>query len=532
MISKKIERRDFVKVVGGGVVATTILAGIGRKAFGQAESICRQPSDLSDVPPYDPHIATSGDAKYIAAALCNGLVRNPPYNPTIDPKYIEPDLAEKWVANEAQTEWTFYLRKGVQFHRGYGEFTAEDVKFSIEDVQNPKTASPFAPAFKGWKVQVLDKYGVKIILPEPDPFFLPKLFPYLQGNITCKKAYEDLGDRVRTRPVGTGPFEFEEYRPGERLVLKAHKNYWRGKPLIDRYEVLFSGSPVAKRNAMLSGYAHLARIVGDYSAVQAEAKKAGLIFETYGLPKLVNVFLNTEIKPLDDVRVRRAVQHAVDPKEAAAVFAEGTGIAEAIYAPWPAPTVFGGLDLKERWYPYDPPKARELLKEAGYPNGFDAGAALLIDTPEFMRPMEVYSAQLAKVGIKMRPEGRSDPNYFESVRGGRVALSLYMCQRLPDASVYMGEFVHSRNIGHNALTRVRNREMDNKIEKAEKEVDAGKRAELNKQIQEWVMNEALVIPTYVQKQAGIRSARLNLGYPPFLGTWLDNYVLTEQSRFA
>ena len=86
MISKKIERRDFVKVVGGGVVATTILAGIGRKAFGQAESICRQPSDLSDVPPYDPHIATSGDAKYIAAALCNGLVRNPPYNPTIDPK--------------------------------------------------------------------------------------------------------------------------------------------------------------------------------------------------------------------------------------------------------------------------------------------------------------------------------------------------------------------------------------------------------------------------------------------------------------
>jgi len=147
--------------------------------------------------------------------MCNGLVRNPPYNPTIDPKYIEPDLAEKWVANTARTEWTFTLRKGVQFHRGYGEFTAEDVKFSIEDVQNPKTGSPFAPAMKGWKVEVLQKYEVKIILPQPEPFFLPKLFPYQQGNITSKKAYEDLGDRVRTRPVGTGPFEFEDYRPAK-----------------------------------------------------------------------------------------------------------------------------------------------------------------------------------------------------------------------------------------------------------------------------------------------------------------------------
>jgi peptide/nickel transport system substrate-binding protein len=532
MVPKRMTRRAFVKAVGGGVASLGILTGLGRHAGGQTESICRHVTDISDVPPYDPHMSTSGDAKHLAAMMCNGLVRNPPYNPTIDPKYMEPDLAEKWVANTARTEWTFTLRKGVQFHRGYGEFTAEDVKFSIEDVQNPKTGSPFAPAMKGWKVEVLQKYEVKIILPQPEPFFLPKLFPYQQGNITSKKAYEDLGDRVRTRPVGTGPFEFEDYRPGEKLVLKAHKNYWRGKPLIDRYEYLFSGSPVAKRNALLSGHAHLGRIVGDYSAVQDEAKRAGLVFETFGLPKLVNVFLNTEIKPFDDIRVRRAVQHAVDPKEAAGVFSEGTGVAEAIHAPWPAPTAFGGLDLKERWYPYDPAKARELLKQAGYPNGFDAGIAILIDTPEFMRPMEVYSAQLAKVGIKMRPEGRSDPNYFESVRGGRVALSLYMCQRLPDAIVYIAEFMHSRNIGFNALSRVRNKEIDTKIERAEKEVDAGKRAEQDKQLQEWVMDQALVIPTYVQKQVGVRSARLKLGYPPFLGTWLDNYMLTEQAQLA
>ena len=532
MISKKMKRRDFLKAVGGGIASITVLTGMNRKTFAQDSNICRHVSNQSDIPPFDPHIATSGEAKHIPAALCNGLVRNPPYNPTIDPKYIEPDLAQRWTSNTDQTEWTFYLRKGVQFHRGYGEFTAADVKFSIEDVQNPKTASPFADKFNGWKVQAVDKYEVKIMLPEPDPFFLPKLFPYLQGHITCKKAYEDLGDRIRAEPVGTGPFEFEEYRPGEKFVLKAHKNYWRGKPLLDTYEILFSSSPVAKRNAMLSGYGHLARIIGDYSAVQAEAKKAGLVFETYALPKLVNLFLNTEIKPLDDVRVRRAVQHAVDPTVAAEVFSEGTGIAETIRAPWPAPTAFGGLDLKERWYPYNPDKARELLKEAGYPNGFDAGAAILIDTPEFMRPMEVYSAQLAKVGIKMRPEGRSDPTYFESVRGGRVAFSLYMCQRLPDAIVYMGEFIHSRNIGHNALSRIRNKEIDRKIEKAEKTVDAAERAEQNKEIQKWVMDQALVVPVYLQRQAGIRHARLKLGYPPFIGTWLDNYKVTEKTHFA
>ena len=176
----------------------------------------------------DPHLSATTPDKALFDWMFNGLVRMKQGTMNPDPALMEGDLAESWKSSEDGKQWTFNLRKGVQCHHGYGEFTADDVVYSLARAGDPKR-SAFSSDFKDFeKVEAVDKYTVKITLKNPVPSLLGLLINYQGGNMVCKKAAEEMGENFAQKPIGTGPFMFSEYKSKESVTLVANPQYFRG----------------------------------------------------------------------------------------------------------------------------------------------------------------------------------------------------------------------------------------------------------------------------------------------------------------
>ena len=199
---------------------------------------------VSEMGSLDPHFAAGSQDRALADMVFNGLLR---YQPGNAPK-IEPDIAEQIPGFEmigGQQVWTVKLRKGILFHPGPQteayELTAEDVAFSLQKSARREFCA-YAGEYEGMTVIPVDRYTVRIIVEKPvsSILFLPKLTNYAGGFIVSKRAIETMGyDRFKRHPVGTGPFIFSQYTSGEKLVLRAHDGYFRGRPLLDGIEFHF-----------------------------------------------------------------------------------------------------------------------------------------------------------------------------------------------------------------------------------------------------------------------------------------------------
>ncbi|RPJ09644.1 MAG: hypothetical protein EHM36_04120, partial [Deltaproteobacteria bacterium] len=239
---------NFVVMVGISV----ILSHPGVAAELAKEQVVRVGSDVDDIGTVDPHFAIKIGEDIIYRSVYEGLLRLPYGEMNMDK--LQPCLAESWSLSSDKLTWTFKLRKGVKWHEGYGEFTAEDVKFSIERILDPKVGSPFRPTLSTIdRVTVVDPYTVQIktkrILPE-----LPALMvDYQAGYVVCKKAVEKLGNDIKYHPVGTGPFKFQSYKPKENFTLVANEEYWGGKPILTKIVDIFMPDDATRELALRKG---------------------------------------------------------------------------------------------------------------------------------------------------------------------------------------------------------------------------------------------------------------------------------------
>ncbi|ATM88087.1 ABC transporter substrate-binding protein [Yersinia massiliensis] len=395
---------------GIGLIALTVAASVQAKTL----VYCSEGSPEG----FNPQLFTSGTT-YDASSV-------PIYNRLVEFKLgtteIEPGLAEKWEVSEDGKSYTFHLRKGVKWQdnkdfKPTRDFNADDVIYSFmrqKDDKHPyhKVSGGSYEYFQGMgmgdlitNIVKVDDNTVRFELARPESPFLADLAMDFASILSAEYADNMLKagtpEKVDLNPIGTGPFQLQQYQKDSRILYKAFDGYWGTKPKIDR--LVFSITPDAsvryaklqKNECQVMPYPNPADI-----ARMKEDKTINLM-EQPGL-NVGYLSFNVEKKPLDNVKVRQALTMAVNKEAIIDAVYQGAGQAAKNLIP---PTMWGyNDDVKD--YAYDPAKAKELLKEAGLPDGFSIDLwAMPVQrpyNPNARRMAEMIQSDWAKVGVKAK----------------------------------------------------------------------------------------------------------------------------------
>ncbi|PLX92507.1 MAG: polyamine ABC transporter substrate-binding protein [Desulfuromonas sp.] len=474
----------------------------------QAESVLRVGTLSNDANQLDPHVSTKSQDKILFPWIFSGLVRFKPG--TADLNQIEPDLAESWKASADGLTWTFKLRKGVMFHAGYGELTAEDVVFSLNRASTKETST----AYKGYadfaSVTAPDKYTVKITLAKPIPSLLGMVTNYHGGYIVSKSAVEKLGDNFKTNPIGTGPFAFSEYQSKRQVTLVANKDYFLGAPKIDKIIYRYLPDESSRELAFKNGELDLIYGTREQRWVERIREDKNVKVDIIGLGELRTLHMNATKGPLQDVRVRRAVAHAVNRDEMVAFV--GQDVAQRSVSVVPLGYLGNTSDVP--LYKHDLDKAKDLLKEAGYPDGITL-KVIITKVASLRVPMEVLQAQLRKAGITLDLEVVEHSAFHKLIRQDASDLVLYGAARFPVADSYLTQFYLSDSIvgTPTAITNFSHCNVaDAEINAARSEADAGKQLALWKTAQQKILEQSFSVPIFEQLIVWARTARLDYGF--------------------
>ena len=478
-----------------------------------------------DIGQVDPHKATTTQDKPMTGWMFNGLVR---YKPgSADLATLEPDLAEKWTRSPDGLVWTFTLRKGVKFHRGFGELTADDVVFSLNRAGDPK-ASSFSGDYRSFaKVEALDPLTVRITLKEPVPSLLHLVANFHGGNIVSKKAVEQMGDDFKLKAIGTGPFMVDEYKPKESITFVANKDYFRGAPKLDRIVYRFIQADAARDLAFQSGEIDVIYGRQDQKWVERMKSMPGVIVDVVRPAELTLLHFNITQKPLDDIRVRRAIATAIDNRQ----IVKFTG--ELMSAPGRSVVPIGYLGFDDST-PIpgggDAVKAKQMLAEAGFPNGITL-KQVHTSLPSMLSVAQVVQAQLKKAGIDLQLEVVDHQTFHANIRKDLSQVVYYSAARSPIADVYLTQFFHSRsivgtptavvNFSHCAVA-------DAEIDAARIEPDAAKQKALWALAQKKIIENVCAIPLHEQLLGWARKSNVDYGYK-FEATMHLGPVITENT---
>lgn len=510
--------------------AAALLAGAAALSIGamagdvQAqEKVLRYGMASKDVGRLDPHMTATTPDKALLQMIFSGLVRFKPGS--ISPELIEPDLAEKWTASADGKEWTFNLRKGVKCHDG-NELSSADVVYSLKRAGDSKTSS-FASDYKDFdKVEAPDASTVKITLKNPIPSLLGMVSNLHGGNIVCMKAAEASGENFKLKPVGTGPFKFQEYKPQQSVTLVANADYFRGKPKIDRIEYKFIESDASRDLAFAAGELDLVYGAQNQTWVDRTKQVKGATVAVIEPGELSAIYLNTNNEILKDIRVRKAIAHAIDRKAMVAF----KGASTAREAKSIVPIGYLGYSEDVPLLPFDLEKSKALLKEAGHPNGFTL-KVIHTNLSGMLPTMEVWQAMLKKVGINLQIDVVEHATFHAQIRKDLSPIVHYAAARFPVADIYLTQFYHGRSIV-NTPTAVTNfthcNDADAEIDAARVETDVNKAKALWKTAQVKLMEKVCAVPSHEQLQVFGYKDNLVFGYD-LKGSLSLGPMITEQT---
>lgn len=417
-----------------------------------------------------------------------------------------PALAESWkIIND--TTWEFKLRKGVKFHNGY-PFTAADVKFSYDLVRNPDYKSPNS-GYISWikEVEIIDDYTIRITTDGPYPLVLDRLAYFI---IISEKWFKEHDETyIAENPMGTGPYVFKEWKKGEKVVLEANLNYWGKKPSIKNVTFKIVPEIAVQVADLISGKTH---IVTDLPPDQKEIIDASGVAHVEGVPYDRMFFYQFDGSaraakgPFEDPRVRRAVWHAVDMDAIIEKMRMGMGERSCTGVV----SMFFGFDSNIKCYEYNPEKAKKLLAEAGYPNGFECQISAYYDRQE----LEAFAGYLAKVGIKANLNWYGDNRSVltRKRRAGKVqdiGQFHWGTTGVWDADAVLYAWFHSSSTNtYNFDTQ-----MDQWLDEARKTLDEAKRKDLYSKVQKRLVEQAYWFPGFAKFNVNGINNKLNFKPP-------------------
>ncbi len=426
----------------------------------------------ADPPTLDPAQATDTTSSAVIRQLFDGLV-------DLDERMqVVPALAEHWTVSPDQRVYTFTLRRGVRFHHGR-EVKAADVKFSLERAARGK--KPWvveklvgAPAVIQGRareipgIRVTGEYTVELTLERPFAPFL-MLLAYDAAFVVPREEADRLGPEFAQRPVGTGAFRFGSWRHDDRLTLEAFRDHFRGAPYLDRVVYRIINDDHTRFQEYRAGnLEHVDVPTGQFRAVQADpvlSRELHVwpILGTYALR-----FTMTQPPFKDNRKLRQAFNYAIDKEAIARVILEGT----VVPARGVLPPGMPGHNPELPGYPHDKQKARQLLVEAGYPEGRGLPPITLHynTNPQHRRIAELVQAQLRELGVSIELRNLDWAAYIKLVDdGGTQWHRMGWIADYPDPENFLTVLFHSRNIGPPGNTsRYANPEVDRLFDEADR----------------------------------------------------------------
>lgn len=482
MLHQATPRRSFSKSLVTSLTLMLLL-GLGLAGAQTLTYVMAYPPVRLD----PPNIEDSGSA-HIAIHVTEPLVMIGADNT------LQPHLATSWTANEDASVWTVELREGVNFTDGT-PFNAEAVKFSIERVLDPEVpTSQRGRLAQIAEVTVVDEYTVDIILTEPYSD-LPFLLAQTASFIVSPTAARELGEDFGSSPVGTGPFIVDSFVSNESATLHKNPDYWQETGNVEILHVRRVSEYNTRRGMLETGEAQLIQDVlpEDLAAL---SEVPGVTVVTRSSTRQFMISMNVMQEPLGDVRVRQALNYAVDKEAITEFLFNGT----AIVADSPVPSSAAGYTPIGA-YPYDPERARELLAEAGYPDGFEINlwgptpGRLLMGT----ETTEQVQADLANIGVRAtitQNDGAANIEMItlppeESLQAGKGLMYLGG-PAARGIQAFFNDFFHTDSWAPNAANRnfYSNPRVDELIDEAGRTGDPERKQELYDELQAILMEDA------------------------------------------
>ncbi len=366
----------------------------------------------------DPAMSGDGESAKVIVNIFEGLVRYQDGSTE-----VEPALAVSWNVSGDGKEWIFHLRKGVLFHDGT-PFNADAVVFSFLrqiDSRHPFYQNNFRYAsftFKYVKaVEAVDMHTVKITLTNPFAPFLFNLAMPFASPIVSPAAVKKWGDDFEKHPTGTGPFRFSDRIPGDRVILERNPDYWGNLTRLDKVVFRSIINNNSRLLALKTSAIHGTDIINPKDIKNIRDDKSLRLMSIPGM-NVGYLAMNTEKPPFDKLKVRQAVNHAINKHNLVKFIFKGL----AVPADNPIPPVMWGYNNKIAGYEYNPAKAKRLLKEAGYEQGFETTLWVMpVARPSIPQPKKIariIKANLDAVGINVKFISYEWKTYLTKLRNG------------------------------------------------------------------------------------------------------------------
>jgi len=481
------------------LVIPAILACGGGGESAPARKTIIDSRDTYDPRSLDPALSTDVPTGRAVAYVFDGLTRFTP-----DAKVV-PGLAKSWDVSPDGITYTFHLRTGVKFHDGR-PFKASNVVGTFQRVLDPATKGgrgwPLYPIkgaedYAASKAKTIagmaapDDSTVVITLKEPFSIF-PKLLAMPVTSIIPDNPSSDFGQK----PIGTGPWKFVEWRHDDYLRFAKNPDYFDGAPKTDSLMARIIPEMSTATAEFEAGNVDVLNVPDEAGkSWQVDPEKKKLLTSAPAL-RFWYVAINTTRGPLTDVRVRQAINYAVDVNTMLAQVMAGRGaVANGV-----VPPSLGGYDADRKGYPHDVAKAKQLLAAAGHPNGIDV-ELWASTTDQSPRISQTVQANLAEAGIRAKIIQRDASSMREAARKGQTDLALKeWWADYPDAENFLYPLLHSKNkgVGGN-VSFYSNPHFDALVDQAHREQDEAKRNSLYTQADQIEFDDAPMLYLFFYK---------------------------------
>lgn len=521
----QVSRRHFLAGASATMAGLSLASVMTGKASAQGSDTLRVGFAARGLRTIDPHKSIQGVDNWAIIALYDKLVDLPRWKFPESQDELIPRLATSWERSEDAKTWTIQLREGVQFHKGYGEMTSEDVKYTFDRATDaPRVGGVRAKFTNIASVETEGPYTVTFKLEQPDPLFLLGALSDYDAGIMSKKAIEDKGDEaIGTDPVGTGVYVLESVAtdPSQGLILTANTEYWDTQAATSRLQLMYIADTTARTLALLSGDVHIIEGVRAPGWADSMAQRdPNLVFDVVSPGSFFTIQFNLTKPPFDDIRVRQALFYGIDRDEITSAIAP---ISKRTYGLNP-PSFPGGFTAEsipaEVAYNYDPEKAKALLAEAGFPDGL----SFTNDTSQredFSAIMLMIQDQLRRINVNMELNIKDHTAFHADQNVGTNILSQQSSAMPPVPTQVILTYLAAEaevkadgsggsNMSHYGIAMPG---IDDLLTQALAEPDLDKRIAIVQQIEIKALTDAVIMPVSNNGFMMVRSNKVDLGFP-------------------